>query len=378
MNGVEVKPDPEVAVKPDPEVAVKLDPDPVPLGFDVAIKPYPDPNDDALNAPPGLEPADAHRLAAVVKLELAKHTADNAYVGRLLYHRQYDIAEVCGGGGYETFPHAASWRTDKAIEGHYATMNTDWNVDLPSVASQLTAAVRDLCPELEQKPFHLFVKRKDENGDVLGWEYCGRYERVPDCLPMELNPNPDGSSTSKVSAEAKAGVIKCMMKQVMNSEDRSHLLYWAQRLRMRTPQTENELYQVASAAVERNEFWTSIPIRFVDYDEELYNKLKTHQESRTRPRAAHEPGTPRAAGGKRRHLDATAATDTKRPRRGEYVAFAKGATVLAKFVNYGKAEWYKGTVERVIKEGTAYKYDVLTFKDGAICQYPMEKVKACD
>ena len=126
MNGVEVKPDPEVAVKPDPEVAVKLDPDPVPLGFDVAIKPYPDPNDDALNAPPGLEPADAHRLAAVVKLELAKHTADNAYVGRLLYHRQYDIAEVCGGGGYETFPHAASWRTDKAIEGHYATMNTDW------------------------------------------------------------------------------------------------------------------------------------------------------------------------------------------------------------------------------------------------------------
>ena len=100
------------------------------------------------------------------------------------------------------FPHAASWRTDCAIEGHYVTMTLDWNVDLPSVAGQLTAAVRDLCPELEHKPFHLFVKRKDENGDGLGWEYCGRYERVPDCLPMELNPNPDGDSTSKTTATA--------------------------------------------------------------------------------------------------------------------------------------------------------------------------------
>ena len=58
--------------------------------------------------------------------------------------------------------------------------------------------------------------------------------------------------------------------------------------------------------------------------------------------------------------------------------FTKGANVIAKFVNYGKAEWYEGKVERVINEGKAYKYDVLTFKDGAICQYPMENVKACD
>ena len=371
-----------VVVKHEPEVTVKLerDPIPAPLGFEVAIKPEPEPNNGALRhiAPPmGLRPEDAPKLAAVVKLEMAKVKADNPYVERVLLHRQLDIAKVCGGGGYCTFPHAASWRTDCAIEGHYVTMTLDWNVDLPSVAGQLTAAVRDLCPELEHKPFHLFVKRKDENGQLLGWEYCGRYERVPDCLPMELNPNPVGENTSKISAEAKEGVIKCMMK----SEDRSYLLHWAERLRMNTPRTENEHFQVARAAVERQEFWTSVPIRFVDYDEELYDKLKTHHVNRTRPReppAIREPGTPREPSAKRRHVPAPAATDAKRPRRGEYVPFTKGANVIAKFVNYGKAEWYEGKVERVINEGKAYKYDVLTFKDGAICQYPMENVKACD
>ena len=103
--------------------------------------------------------------------------------------------------------------------------------------------------------------------------------------------------------------------------------------------------------------------------------------NRTRPReppAIREPGTPREPSAKRRHVPAPAATDAKRPRRGEYVPFTKGANVIAKFVNYGKAEWYEGKVERVINQGKAYKYDVLTFKDGAICQYPMENVKACD
>ena len=100
-----------VVVKHEPEVTVKLehDPIPAPLGFEVAIKPEPEPNNGALRhiAPPmGLRPEDAPKLAAVVKLEMAKVKADNPYVERVLLHRQLDIAKVCGGGGYCTFPHA--------------------------------------------------------------------------------------------------------------------------------------------------------------------------------------------------------------------------------------------------------------------------------
>ena len=54
----------------------------------------------------------------------------------------------------------------------------------------------------------------------------------------------------------------------------------------------------------------------------------------SRRRRRSPPKAPRRPSAKRRHVPAPAATDAKRPRRGEYVPFTKGANVIAKFGNY--------------------------------------------
>ena len=176
----------------------------------------------------------------------------------------------------------------------YSAVNTDWNPYAPAYAGVADAGLHGIPDELGYKAFHVFVKRA-----VGEFEYVGSYRKVRNGVITLLDP-------ATISDDSKREVVRSMLNSpggCANLLDK-----WASVFGLNPNQSN--LRKIAERAVERREFWTVVPVKFVKYDEELYRLLLEKK------RALEAQEVARTEAAKRlREEEANAGTDDKRARR---------------------------------------------------------------